>query len=114
MLNAVPSECVNHQPLLVGSYHFLGRRLQIENTFVEVDNRVDEWRLDVQTGLADHSDRLAKADHQRLLRLINGEQRRESDDQRGYAKKCEDAAEKIQSHCRPPPAVGHAFAVVAE
>src|SRR5262245_1901113 len=72
----------------------LGRRLEIENTFGEVDNGVDEWRLDVQTGLADHTHRLAKADQQRLLRLINGEQRRESD-QPGYAKNCEDGAEKI-------------------
>jgi hypothetical protein len=42
VLDAVPSKGVNHQPLLVGGYHFLGRRLQIENTFVEIDDRVDE------------------------------------------------------------------------
>jgi len=46
----------------------------------------------VQARLADHVHRLTETNHQRLLRLIDGEQRAIGDDQRGEGENGDDAA----------------------
>ena len=102
ILDSVAREGVDHQPLLVGGDDFLRRRLQIEDALVDSDHVVDERHLDVQARLADHAHRLAEPNDQRLLGLINREQRAVDDDQHGEGEDGDDAADEIEFHRWPP------------
>ena len=106
ILDAVARESVDHQPFLVGGDHFLRRRLQIEDALVDVDHIVDERQFDVQPRLVDHAHHLPKADHQRLLGLVNRKQRRVADDQSRDQQNGGNAADEIKLHGLPPVAGG--------
>ena len=82
ILDAVAREGIDHEPLLVGGDHLLRRVFQIEDALVDADHAVDQRHLEVQARLGDDAHRLAEPDHQRLLGLIDREQRRIADDQR--------------------------------
>ena len=77
IVDAIAREGIDHEPLLVGGDHFLRRIFEIENALVDIDDAVDQRHFEVQARLGDRrSDRLAEAHHQRLPRLVDGEQRR--------------------------------------
>ena len=67
-----------------------------------LDHAVDQRHLEVQAGLGHHADRLAEPDHQRLLRLIDGEQRRIAEHDRGENEDEDDASCDTDSHRAPP------------
>ena len=102
ILDAIAREGVDHQPLLVGGDHFLRRRFQVEDALVDIDHAVDERHLDVQARLVDHAHHFTQPHHQRLLGLIDGEQRAVEHDQRGEDEDGDDAADEIEFHRWPP------------
>ena len=58
--------------------------------------------LKLQAGLGDDAHRLAEPDHERLLGLIDGEQRRIAEHDRGENEDEDDAAGDTESHRVPP------------
>ena len=81
------------------------RIFQIENAFIHGDHGVDQRDLVVQSGRGNDADRLTETYHQRLARLIDGEQRAVGDDERDDDEGGDQTAEDTQSH-RPPPVCG--------
>ena len=106
LLDAIAREGIDHEALLVGGDHLLRRVFQIEDALVDPDHAVDQRHLEVQAGLGHDADRLAEPDHQRLLRLIDGEQRRIAEHQRGENEDEDDAACDTEPHRAPPLCVG--------
>ena len=102
--DAIAGERVNHEPALIGSEHFLGRVLEIENALVDIDNRVEHGQLHVKAWLCDGSNRLTETDHQRLLGHRDLEQRPERGNQQDEQKTDEDT-DQMSSH-RAAPVVG--------
>ena len=106
IVDPVAREGIDHEPLLVGGDHFLRRRVEIEDALVEIDHAVDQRQLEVQARLGDDAHRLAEPDHQRLLRLVDGEQRASSRRSAAMtARTASDAAGDTELH-RVPPVVG--------
>ena len=80
--NAVADEAVDLEALVVGGEHFEIRALDVEDAVVEGDDVLDQRELEVQARLGDEAaagDRLAEAQHERLLGLVDGEQRAAGD-----------------------------------
>ena len=78
--DAVAGVGVDDEPLLVGDDDLLGRRLEIEQAVVVEDDVLDERPLDLQAGLANDPPRLAELQHQRLLGLVDDEERAHRED----------------------------------
>ena len=74
--DAVAGEGVDHEPLLVAQDQLDRRRVEIEHALVEILDLLDERHLEVQARVLDDVDRVAELQHQRLLGLMDGEQRR--------------------------------------
>ena len=102
ILDAVTREGIDHEALLVRRDHFLRRRFEIEDALVDIDDRIDERRLEVQPRLRDRRLRLTEAQNERLLPLIDGEQRGISDDERRGDYDDDHAADKTELHWTPP------------
>src|SRR5262249_53136765 len=58
------------------------RRFKIEDTLVDADDSVDDRELEIKSGLAHHADRFAEPHDERLMGLINRENRGVGDDDR--------------------------------
>ncbi len=76
----VAREGIDHEPLLVGGDHLLAGGVDIENALVEELDVLDERDLELQTRLGDDALRIAEFEHERLLRLADGEQRQIGDE----------------------------------
>ena len=76
---------------------------EIEDALVDGDHAVDQRHLEVQAGLGDDADRLAEPDHERLLGLIDGEQRRVAEHDRGDEEGRAATPPAIPSSHRAPP-----------
>ena len=114
ILDAITREGVDHQPLLVGGDHFLRLRFEIEDALVDGDHVIDERHLGVQTRLVDHAHHFTEPHHQRLLGLVDGEERRVADDERGGEEDGGNAANEIKSHGLTPVCVCDDWPEVAE
>ncbi len=75
LVDPVACKSVHHEALLVGSDHLLRRIFQVEDALVDADHRIDQRHLEVEAGLRHDANRLTEPHHQRLLGLIDGEQR---------------------------------------
>ena len=71
----VAAEGVDHQPLLVRCDDFERRRIEVDDTFLQIDDIVDQGQLHVEPRFHLCTDHVAEAEHQRLLGLVDGEQR---------------------------------------
>ena len=80
--DAVAREGIDVDPLLIGEQNLLHRRIQIENTPVEVLDVLDERHFELQPGLAFDADRIAELQDQRLLRLPYGKRGAQQQDDR--------------------------------
>jgi hypothetical protein len=98
VLDAIAGERIDHQPLLVGRDDFLRGRFEIENAPVDCDDVVDERHLEIQARLVNDPNRITQPNHQRLLSLIDCEQRRIAEDQRRQNKNDDNAACESQPH----------------
>ena len=78
--DAEAHEAVHPQAPLVAQGRLLGGQLVIQQAAVERDDRLHERDLDVQAWRGDQPHRPAELRHQRLLGLVDGEQRRTGDD----------------------------------
>jgi len=109
--DAIATERVDHQAPLIRGDDLERRGIEVEDALLEIDHVVDQRQLIVDARLIfarliDRANRIAKAQDQRLLGLVddeNAEIERDADrDDDGEAKPTEDAA----SHWLPPdPAV---------
>ena len=74
--DAVAHESVDLDALIVGGEHLLFRTLQVKDTIVQENDRLDEGYLEMQAGIGDEpasGNRLAEAQHKRLFRLQHDE-----------------------------------------
>ena len=74
----VARESVNDEPLLVGGDHLLLRQFEIEDTLVDRHDIFNEGHLEIEPRRGDRRPGYAaKAEHERLLRLLHDKNRRE-------------------------------------
>src|SRR5215472_12116855 len=73
--NAVPRIGIDDEPFLIRNDDFLGWRLEIEKPVLVINDVLDEGPLDLEAGVANDPPRLAKLQDQRLLGLIDDEER---------------------------------------
>ena len=76
----IAGEGIDHEPLLVGGDHLLVGGVDVEDALVENIDVLHERDLILQPRLGDDALRLAEFEHERLLRLADGEQRQIGDD----------------------------------
>ena len=96
--DAVARKGVDHEALLVGGDHLLRRGVDVEDALVEIFDVLDERDLVVEPGVLDLALRLAEFEHQRLLGLVDGEQREIGHD-RGNAEDDQAGGESGAVHC---------------
>ena len=103
--DAPAGEGIDHQTLLIGCDYLLRRGIEIEQPLVEIDDVLDERDLVVEAGLGDETLGLAELEHERLLRLVDGEERQVG----GYRCKTEQKQQKSEGgalhYCCPPSGV---------
>ena len=85
VFDLVAGVSIHLKAFLVGQDHLFGiLRDQAENTLFVIDDVLDERQLEGEPRLLDGPFRLAELEHQRLLRLVDGEKRAEAcHDQQG-------------------------------
>ena len=110
--DAVAHESVDFEPLIFRHQHFLPLVVERQNPPVDIDDVIDERRLQVQSRSVDHvADRLAEAQHQSLLGGIDGIER-EAHDQRQQADQHEAAeGEGRAAHLTAPAGAGGSTAI---
>jgi hypothetical protein len=100
--NAPTGKGVNNKTLLVRGDHLLRRRVEIEQALVEERDVLDERNLEIQTGLGHEPLRLAELENERLLGLIDREQRQIGGDRDDAEQQKHDGEGCALHYCCPP------------
>ena len=96
--DAVARKGIDDEPLLVGGNHLLRGGVDVEDALVEIFDVLDERDFVVQPWVLDLALRLAEFEHQRLLGLVDREQRQIGHD-RGNAEDDQAGGESGAVHC---------------